>query len=101
MANRILNIVGWIGMALVIVALGIRFGLPAQDQYAFYLAWAGLVCILARSVVGYADRLLVGLRDARLIDQKINNEVDVIAAGACCERSKYSDRVHFTSQRVE
>jgi len=47
MANRILNIVGWIGMALVIVALGIRFGLPAQDQYAFYLAWAGLVCILA------------------------------------------------------
>ncbi len=47
MTNRILNIIGWLGTALVIVALGIRFGLPAQDQYAFYLAWAGLVCILA------------------------------------------------------
>ena len=41
MANRILNIVGWLGTALVIAALGIRFGLPAQDQYAFYLAWGG------------------------------------------------------------
>src|SRR5258706_11248485 len=47
MANKILNIVGWLGTALVIAALAIRFGLPAQDQYAFYLAWAGLVCILA------------------------------------------------------
>ena len=44
---KILNIVGWLGTALVIAALAIRFGLPAQDQYAFYLAWAGLVCILA------------------------------------------------------
>jgi ABC-type uncharacterized transport system involved in gliding motility auxiliary subunit len=47
MANKILNIVGWVGTALVIAALGIRFGMPARDQYAFYLAWGGLVCILA------------------------------------------------------
>ena len=33
-------------MAMVAAALAIRFGLPAQEQYAFYLAWGGLVCIL-------------------------------------------------------
>jgi len=46
MANRILNIVGWVGTALVMAALAIRFGMPARDQYAYYLAWGGLVCIL-------------------------------------------------------
>ena len=47
MLNRILSWVGWLGMLLVFVAVGIRFGLPAKDQYAYYLAWAGLVCVLA------------------------------------------------------
>src|SRR6476619_1672056 len=46
MVNRILSIVGWIGTAMVFVAVGIRFGLPAKEQYAYYLAWAGLVCVL-------------------------------------------------------
>jgi len=46
MVNRILSAIGWLGMALVIVAVGIRFGLPAREQYAFYLAWAGLVAVL-------------------------------------------------------
>jgi ABC-type uncharacterized transport system involved in gliding motility auxiliary subunit len=46
MIKRILNVVGWIGFACVAAAFAIRFGLPAQDQYAFYLAWAGLVCVL-------------------------------------------------------
>src|SRR5437867_4739125 len=46
MVNRILSIVGWIGTAMVFVAVGIRFGLPAKEQYASYLAWAGLVCVL-------------------------------------------------------
>jgi ABC-type uncharacterized transport system involved in gliding motility auxiliary subunit len=47
MLIRILNIVGWIGMALVLGAFAIRFGFPAKEQYATYLAWAGLVCVLA------------------------------------------------------
>jgi ABC-type uncharacterized transport system involved in gliding motility auxiliary subunit len=47
MANRILSLVGWLGMALVVAALGIKFGLPAKDQYVTYLAGAGLVCLLA------------------------------------------------------
>jgi ABC-type uncharacterized transport system involved in gliding motility auxiliary subunit len=46
MVNRILSAVGWIGMALVVAAVGIRFGLPAKEQYAYYLAWGGLVCVL-------------------------------------------------------
>src|SRR6266851_3968844 len=47
MVNRILSLGGWLGTALVFVAVAIRFGYPAKEQYAFYLAWAGLVCVLA------------------------------------------------------
>ena len=46
MLNKVLNIVGWIGMGLVLVAVAIRFGYPAKEQYAFYFAWAGLVAVL-------------------------------------------------------
>jgi ABC-type uncharacterized transport system involved in gliding motility auxiliary subunit len=44
--NRIFNIISWLGIALVIAAAGIRFGVPAQEQYATWLAWGGLACIL-------------------------------------------------------
>lgn len=45
--QRILNIIGWIGTALVVVALGLRiFGHGAYDRYAIYMAWSGLVCVL-------------------------------------------------------
>src|SRR5947207_10421844 len=47
MINRILSLVGWLGTALVFVAVAIRFGMPAKDQYAYYFAWGGLVCVLA------------------------------------------------------
>ena len=47
MVNRILSLVGWLGTALVFVAVAIRFGYPAKEQWAYYLAWAGLVCVLA------------------------------------------------------
>src|SRR5262245_3427548 len=47
MLKRILNGVGWLGMALVLASLAIRFFLPAKEQYAYYLAWGGLVCVLA------------------------------------------------------
>ena len=47
MVNRILSLVGWLGTALVFVAVAIRFGYPAREQWASYLAWAGLVCVLA------------------------------------------------------
>jgi hypothetical protein len=47
MTNRIFNIVGWLGTAAVVAAVAIRFFRPIWDQYAYYLAWAGLVLILA------------------------------------------------------
>jgi ABC-type uncharacterized transport system involved in gliding motility auxiliary subunit len=50
MLNRILSAVGWIGTGLVLVAVAIRFGFPAKEQWAYYLAWAGLVCVLAYSL---------------------------------------------------
>lgn len=45
MVNRIFSLIGWLGTALVLAAVGIRYFLPARDQYATYLAWAGLVCM--------------------------------------------------------
>jgi ABC-type uncharacterized transport system involved in gliding motility auxiliary subunit len=46
MANRIFNIIGWIGTALVVGAVALKYGVQGKEQYAFYLAWAGLVCML-------------------------------------------------------
>ena len=46
MANRIFGIIGWVGVACVFGAVAIRFGLPAQEQYAPYLAEAGLGCMV-------------------------------------------------------
>ena len=46
MINRILNLVGYLGMGLVAASLAIRFGYPAKEQWAYYLAWSGLVCVL-------------------------------------------------------
>jgi ABC-type uncharacterized transport system involved in gliding motility auxiliary subunit len=46
MLNRILSLVGYLGMAMVAVSLAIRFGYPAKEQWAYYLAWGGLVCVL-------------------------------------------------------
>ena len=45
MGTRIFNIISWIGITLVVGAVAIRFGMPAQEQYASYLAWGGLACI--------------------------------------------------------
>jgi ABC-type uncharacterized transport system involved in gliding motility auxiliary subunit len=45
MVTRIFSFIGWLGTALVLGAVGIRYFLPARDQYATYLAWAGLVCM--------------------------------------------------------
>src|SRR5882672_799687 len=47
MINRILSLIGWLGTAMVFIAVAIRFGYPAKEQWAYYLAWAGLICVLA------------------------------------------------------
>jgi ABC-type uncharacterized transport system involved in gliding motility auxiliary subunit len=59
MVTRIFSFIGWLGTALVLGAVGIRYFLPARDQYATYLAWAGLVCMALyiasqwREIAGY------------------------------------------------
>lgn len=46
MNKRIFSIIGWIGTAAVLAAVAIRFFLPERDQYATYLAEAGLACMV-------------------------------------------------------
>src|SRR3984893_5299468 len=55
MVNRIFSLVGWLGTALVFVAFAIRFGYPAKEQWAYYMAWAGLVCVLAYTLAQWRE----------------------------------------------
>ena len=55
MVNRILSVVGWIGTALVLAAVAVRLVRPAWEQYAYYLAWAGLVSVLAYSLTQWRE----------------------------------------------
>ena len=44
--QKVFNVIGWIGTALVFGAVAIRMFLPDYNQYATYLAWAGLATVL-------------------------------------------------------
>jgi len=46
MLNRIAGIVGWIGTGLVVAAVAIRLFRPEYAQYGYWLAWAGLACVV-------------------------------------------------------
>lgn len=46
MTTRIINVLGWIGTALVFAAVAVRFLRPEWNQYATYGAWAGLALVL-------------------------------------------------------
>ena len=46
MLNRIGSIISWVGVALVLAAFAIRLLRPEWDRYAFWSAWAGLICVL-------------------------------------------------------
>ena len=62
MLQRILSILGWIGTALVFVAVAIRFVRPEWGQYATWGAWAGLALVVLytlgqwREIVTYFRR---------------------------------------------
>lgn len=45
MLNTILGVVGWVGTLLVFVGVAIRLFRPQWDQYAYWAAIAGLVCV--------------------------------------------------------
>ncbi len=46
MFKKIAGIIGWLGTALVFGAVAVRFLKPDWEQYAYWAAWAGLVCVL-------------------------------------------------------
>src|SRR5882672_547768 len=50
MIKNILNIIGWLGTALVVAAVAVRFVKPEWDQYAVYGAWAGLICVVLYTI---------------------------------------------------
>jgi len=55
MLKRIGSIIGWVGTALVFGAVAIRFLKPEWDRYAYWGAWAGLVCVLVYTLGQWRD----------------------------------------------
>jgi ABC-type uncharacterized transport system involved in gliding motility auxiliary subunit len=55
MVKNVLNIVGWIGTALVMGAGAVRFLRPEWDQYAVYAAWGGLACVILYTLGQWRD----------------------------------------------
>jgi ABC-type uncharacterized transport system involved in gliding motility auxiliary subunit len=62
MIQKILNIIGWVGTALVFAAVAARMLKPEWDQYAVYAAWTGLACVVLytlgqwREILAYFKR---------------------------------------------
>src|SRR5437870_9073439 len=55
MIKNILNIVGWLGTALVFAAVAVRFLRPEWDRYAVYAAWGGLACVVLYTLGQWRD----------------------------------------------
>ncbi len=87
MNNRIFSIIGWVGTAFVGAALviwvlsGTSYAPPARfDQYRFYLALAGLVCMLLYMVSQWRELgKLFSRRQARYGTLAVSSVVIVLA----------------------
>jgi gliding motility-associatede transport system auxiliary component len=55
MLNTIFGIVGWIGTLLVFAGVAIRVFHPEWDQYAYWAAIAGLVCVVFYTLTQWRD----------------------------------------------
>jgi len=55
MLNRILGIVGWLGVVLVFGAVVVRVVRPEWDQYAIYAVWAGLAAVVLYTAGQWRD----------------------------------------------
>jgi ABC-type uncharacterized transport system involved in gliding motility auxiliary subunit len=67
MLKRISDIVGWLGTALVLAALAVFLSKAEWQPYSRWLAWGGLVCLLAYAIGQWRDLAnLFGGRSARL-----------------------------------
>jgi ABC-type uncharacterized transport system involved in gliding motility auxiliary subunit len=81
MATTISTVLGWLGTALVVVSLAIKFLLdPSWADYQQYAALAGLVCILLYLVLQWRDSATgPNARQTRLGTQSIVGIVAVLA----------------------
>ncbi len=50
MFKRIVGTIGWIGTGVVFAAVAVRFLHPAWERYAYWMAWAGLACIVVYAI---------------------------------------------------
>jgi len=67
MLRRALDIIAWLGAALVLVAVAIFFSRPQWLQWSRWLAWGGLVCILLYALSQWREILQIFAgRHARL-----------------------------------
>jgi ABC-type uncharacterized transport system involved in gliding motility auxiliary subunit len=55
MLNTIFGIVGWIGTLLVFAGVAIRLFRPEWDQYAYWAAVAGLVCVVLYTLTQWRE----------------------------------------------
>ncbi len=79
MLKRILGIVGWIGTGVVFAAVAVRFLHPAWERYSYWLAWAGLACILLYALGQWRDVVhFFGGRQARLGTIAISSSLVVL-----------------------
>lgn len=80
MATKISAVTGWLGAALVVVALGLRFVKPEWDQYRAYAAYAGLGCILVYLVAQWRESQDGhGVRQAKLGAMSVVSILAVLA----------------------
>ena len=66
MLNTIFGVIGWVGTVLVFAGVAIRLFRPQWDQYAYYAAVAGLVCVVVYTLSQWRDIVRsFGKREAR------------------------------------
>jgi ABC-type uncharacterized transport system involved in gliding motility auxiliary subunit len=66
MLNTIFGIIGWVGTLLVFAGVAIRLFHPQWDQYAYYMAIGGLVCVIIYTLSQWRDIVRsFGKREAR------------------------------------
>jgi len=60
-----------------------------------------LVGVLAGGVVGHAERFVVGLLDARLVDEQIDDQIDLVVGTGGGQRAEDPHRADLAGQRVQ
>jgi gliding motility-associatede transport system auxiliary component len=79
MLNTILGVIGWLGTLLVFAGVAIRLFRPQWDQYAYWAAIAGLVCVLLYTLSQWREiARSFGKRQARFSAMTVLSVVAVL-----------------------